>query len=300
LNDLLYAGCSQEARDAVSNDAFELPAYRSTGSDTFEIMDKSGKVIATAIGRKMLMERLAQLSKYRGKVPFVTNFIKQFGAIGAYPLDSFLLPAKGRQGPTGMGIDQMLTPSDYPELNNMSEVDKIPGFYKTGFGRSAWKDMAEFKGAMPVIKLEGNDPGETRDALPYPYDTRYSSGDSGFNSSRPRQNMGPTAFGSDSLSGNQNTPLRAFLYALGIRKSSSSEELYWGMAKVTGFTAPTFVIRPFYPTESHVREFEKLIVNGMSMLTYVNGGSPELDVMRKARLMNGYVQDNPARDEPAR
>ena len=137
------------------------------------------------------------------------------------------------------------------------------------------------------------------DAFPLPYSPKTTGMENspGFAFVNGTPQFGFPGLGSEGANFNASEkPFMLAMHALGIRKGDiqDGQKIAFALAKLAGFTAPVFIVRPFYPTEANHKEFERLIHNGLTLMSATLMDPDHYDVqIQKSRLMNGYVHGNP-------
>jgi hypothetical protein len=279
MAEIQYTGQGLKSILSVSHDAFDVPEAKMEG-DSWSLYDKTGKKLEGGITDvRMLQERRAQLSKYLGSVPFVTNFIKQYGPAGGHVKRAHMLVNRVKnaesvglssRSPTVMqseALDTALATTGNIAFNPSSNSPVNAGLKQKVFAGGVSPD-APFNqngslaaDSQPVVSGLGL------------YDL----------------------FGSSGFTGHQGESkevkarLVMALHAMGLRDGASDAEFSAAVAEATNFTSPLMVIKPEFPTQAHVDNMKKLIINGVPLLS-VSGFGKETATRAAVGIMKTYLK----------
>ena len=211
----------------------------------YNILDaKTGRLLLGGIESKEEMyEKVAQLSKYLGNTPLITNFLKQYNRTGAHVLDAFMW--------TGGGFDEVgfRTPDnmkrEYEDMLKASGV--VPDSTLVDLNDSGMQEIFTDKSTIGSVRndsiYKGNNWANRRAKF-------------GF-SDRDRGNSSSWDFVS----------VAAYAHAMGIRKNSSTMDVSTALTKMTGFTSPVMVFKPKFISEAQSMEMRKMIADGIPFMS---------------------------------
>ena len=249
-NKIYYAGMHDALVNQVSHDAFETPDIVMVDGKYSIIDKKTGKPLAEGIvSFNEAQEKAAQNAKYLGAVPIVSNFLKSYKGMGAYAMEAFML--------TGHG------PS--PAADTMSNK-----LFSTSDARSSDRQVA-FSGMKIAGGMAGAESGNLQNQMTTSFGSKTPTEDFmklGTNMGLNREDAVHGLFGTDS-SDPASTAMEnsVAMHAMGLRATSSADEVAAATARMVGFTGPMLVIRPKYPNANHMAEAKKMIVQGIPFMS---------------------------------
>lgn len=269
LAEVLYAGQKPDDIIGVRHDAFDAPIVEHANG-TFNVIDrKTGKALFTGITNiEELHERIAQSSKYLGKVPIITAFLNTYKQVGFYMLNSHIWSGKDF-GTNAERLSKRLDEIDAGS-GNMFEQMAI----NTGIGKFGQTMYDKTQGSL--TRMESGMPADVN----------------AFNTVANAQNegktMGPAIFGtmknnlgaSTTSDKNNDASMAIGLHSMGIRRGSSTKEIAAAANQLAGFTSPVMVIKPKFPTESHKHEMRRMIVNGIPLMSVNDFKNPNIKIKR--------------------
>jgi hypothetical protein len=89
------------------------------------------------------------------------------------------------------------------------------------------------------------------------------------------------------------------MHAMGLRATSSADEVAAATARMVGFTGPMLVIRPKYPNANHVAEAKKMIVQGIPFMSLRGVDSNQAMTKQAVEMYKFYTAGRgQKRDEP--
>ena len=279
MAEIQYTGQGLKSILSVSHDAFDVPEAKMEG-DAWSLYDKTGKKLEGGITDvRMLQERRAQLSKYLGNVPFVTNFIKQYGPAGGHVKRAHMLVNRVKnaessglsaRSPTVMqseALDAALATTGNIAFNPSSNSNVDTGLKQKVFAGGVSPDSSyNQNGSLaadrsPVVSGLGL------------YDELQSTGYTG----------------GQGESKEVKARLVMALHAMGLRDGASDAEFSAAVAEATNFTSPLMVIKPEFPTQAHADNMKKLIINGVPLLS-VSGFGNETTTKAAVGIMKTYLR----------
>lgn len=270
FNMVQMAGMGLEAQIRMAHDAYQVPVVEMKDGK-YNILDsKTGKLLIGGIESvEELHERKAQLSKYLGSVASVGIFHKMFGKAGGYAMDSFLLgPSKTNDGLGESAYGKRLT-------------EQIGGMPYGALVAQKLTPMIDAAGGMNLNKkLKSMSPEQAASFIKDcfvgdPEKGTYNAG---------RRSM-QTVVGQAVPSGITD----AYLHASGIRGNSTPEEIAAAIMKGTSFTAPLLIIKPKFPTAAHAMEMQKLIADGIPLMSIGSVESGRERVNRAIKTYKNYL-----------
>ena len=243
-NLVYYAGLPMEQIARQSHDLFERPVVEMKDGK-YNIVDaKTGRLLLGGIESKEEMyEKVAQLSKYLGGTPLITNFLKQYNRTGAHVLDSFMW--------TGGGLDGVGFRTPESIKNEFVQMLQASGVVQGG------KEINLNEGGMREIFTDKST------QLSVKPDDLYKGNNWANRTAK---------FGfSDKEYGNSNNwdvvSVAAYAHAMGVRKGSSTMDVTAALTKMTGFTSPVMVFKPKFITEAQSLEMRKMIADGIPFMS---------------------------------
>lgn len=96
--ELQFLGQSKEALEALSTDSFDRPVVTMKDGEFIFLDPKTAKEIGKTNDKEKAKEMYAQLSKYRGKNPYLKMFEKEYGPMGGYVGTAFNWGSQVRDG----------------------------------------------------------------------------------------------------------------------------------------------------------------------------------------------------------
>ena len=239
MNKVYYAGLPPAFVAQMSHDLFLRPVVEMKDGK-YNILDpKTGKLLIGGIESKEEMyEKSAQLSKFLGGSPIITNFLKQFGKVGGHVLDSYMFTAGELQRPD----NRILT----PEL------------------RDEYKSLLIASGAVPE-NTHMEHPMMDK-VLAHRQTAAFTPSSMSIDNNWANR---PAKFGFSATDGwNWNMPfLGAYAHSLGVRNASSNGEVATALTKMSGFTSPMMVFKPKFPTANQTMEMRKMIADGLPLMS---------------------------------
>lgn len=285
MAEIQYSGQPAKSALSVSHDAFSVPSVRLEANGTYTIFDSTGKTLAEGIeSKEMMEERRAQLSKYLGNVPFITNFVKQYGPAGGHVKRGFLWSNRVKsQSEYGFG-------NSTPELANATaNADLVSG----GF---AMKPDASYDSDPTQVQQKQIGNRVLRDD---------STGNKQFNDDQSLTDVrGPVydGIGLYSELGQMDNPnsihMAMAMYAMGLRSNHNAQEAAAAIRNASGFNSPLLIIKPKYPTQQHAAAMRDLIVKGIPLLSTAGIGKGIL-ISRAKRMFHNFMV-NPNRINSAK
>ena len=242
-----YSGMPTDFINGLSNDAFERPLVQLGQDGTYTLSDpKTNKPIMSGVTQEQLQERVAQNSKYLGKSPMITPFLKVFGKAGAYVMDGALFSNRNLENVVSGDILNAL------KGETSDKVTAIKGEIGMRAGQVVSKKLSA--DVFGSLQESGN---------------RYS-GESGNRSSAIVPMGHPEGEGVP-----ENIFINASLHAVGLRPEASSDEIAAAVAKVGSFSSPVLVIKPKFPTATHIAEIQKILAEGVPLMSTKGVGGEE-------------------------
>jgi hypothetical protein len=276
MSEIQYAGQPLKSILAVSHDAFEIPDVRYNGA-SWDLYDKkSGKLLEGGINDgKLLQERIAQSSKYLGNVPFITNFIKQYGPAGGHVKRCHML-INAVKKTENLGLKNLdRTPSQSAALDHALNVTGNLNFNPKGTDAvNVGLQQKVFAGGVQDFSTNGT---LTDERGPVVHGTGLYQEIEGGVSSR------------NTSSSEQKARFLFALYAMGLRDGMSDHEFAAAVAEASNFTSPLMVIKPEFPTQAHADNMKKLIINGIPLLS-VAGYGKDTSARTAVKTFKNYIK----------
>jgi hypothetical protein len=272
-NKLYYAGMQDALINQVSHDAFDVPDIKMVDGKYAIIDKKTQKVIAEGITNfDEAQERAAQASKYLGAVPIVSNFLKTFGKMGGYAMEGFMLATNKSQS------------THFNTLkNNLQPNYSAHGDVKNSM--LAQQGSAGMRGSAGLGNRVGSSFGDTQTSAPF-------EDSHTMNSEREQAVHG--VFGPAVEEGaSENLDHMVAMHSMGVRVTSTPEEIAAAVNKMSGFTGPMLVIRPKFPTANHAAEAKKAIINGIPFMSVAGVDSNQVKAKEAAEMFKFWAGDNP-------
>ncbi len=281
-NKIYYAGMHDALVNQVSHDAFETPDIIMVDGKYSIIDKKTGKPIAEGIvSFNEAQEKAAQNAKYLGAVPIVSNFLKSYKGMGAYAMEAFML--------TGHGPSSM--------AQTMSNK-----LFSTADARSSGRQVA-FGGMTIAGGMAGAESGNLQNQMTTSFGSKTPTEDfmkQGTNMGLNREDAVHGLFGPDSGDPASTAMENSVaMHAMGLRATSSADEVAAATARMVGFTGPMLVIRPKYPNANHVAEAKKMIVQGIPFMSLRGVDSNQAMTKQAVEMYKFYTAGRgQKRDEP--
>lgn len=255
-NKLYFSGMDEGFINGISNDAFQRPTVALAPDGTYTLSDpKTNKPIVTGVKPEELNERVAQNSKYLGKSPMITPFLKAFGKAGAYVMDGSIFSNRNINNTVGGDLFNAMLPDDQAKLNAV----------KGNIGMQNHQAVDPKRGADVFAKMQksGND---------------YSQAQTQLRSSATVPMGSPAGEGAA-----EPIYMNAALHAAGLRMSASSDEVAAAVGRIGSFSSPVLVIKPRYPTQAHLTEMKKILADGVPLMSVKGIGG-------ETGAVNGAIQ----------
>ena len=287
--DISLAGQSVAARNRMKHDLYTRPVVEHSNG-VFNILDpKTGKLLVGDLtDPAMIKERVAQLSKYEGAVPVVSSWLGTFKPAGMYFVNSHLFNNKdittGKNLGMGSSLDALLSePGADPISSTYNRM--VQNLGQTVLTADLYRQTETSIQRNPQITPEGQATG-TADI---------DMADSEQSHSRREGFYGPAVTGRltnnpgsrerNSADTDLKPDMAATLYAMGVTKRSSSTEIAAAIVQSTGFIAPSFIVKPKFPTEAHKFEMRKKIIEGIPLMSVGDFKNPNI---KTKRAMSDY------------
>ena len=260
---IYYSGMPEAFIDGLSNDAFQRPLVALGEDGTYTLSDpKTNKPIMSGIKTEELTERIAQNSKYLGKSPMITPFIKSFGRAGAYVMDGSIFANRNLSHTVSGDL-----------MNSLSDVQG--------------SKITAIKGNIGMESNQVISPQIGGDVFSKINPQSHWSNDS---SSTGLRGNAVALVGSPAGESHPDmTFMMAAMYATGLRKGASSDEIAAAIAKVGSFSSPILVIKPKYPTASHIVEMKKILADGIPLMSVKGIGGEQAAVSGAIRGFKFYA-----------
>ena len=276
-NKVYYAGLPEDFIAQQSHDLFQRPVVE-LKDGKYNILDaKTGKLLIGGIENLAeLKERMAQLSKYLGRVPIVSIFLKHFAKVGGYAMEGHLYEGQGAS-PTHVNL---------PEGVNTAIESKHPSY-----------KAEEYRLKMNRAKA-GTSVGPES---PMGMNTILSDGDAtagkivSFNQGRKSaDNFHPSP-------NYKLSTIASMLDSMGIRSTSDHQQMSAAMSRMLGFNGPMLIIKPKFQTEAFRQEMLKMVKSGLPLMSVGDLHNPAERINEGIKAFkfyaNPYPIQNPQRDE---
>ena len=271
-NSVYYSGMPEDFINGLSNDAFQRPLVNLNEDGTYTLTDpKTNKPIATGIRQEELTERVAQNSKYLGKSPMITPFLKTFGKAGAYVMDGNLFANRNLSHVIG---------SDIMDALDDATRTKVAA-NRGNIGMQSNMTITPDIGADVFAKVPTKDSGETR----------FYQGLGG----APRSSATVLLGSPNGESAATPQFINIALHASGLRKGASSDEVAAAILRVGSFSSPVLVIKPKYPTTAHITEMKKILAEGIPLMSVKGIGGEQGAVNGAIQGFRFYATPTPQR-----
>ena len=277
-NKVYYAGLPEDFIAQQSHDLFQRPIVEMKDGK-YNILDaKTGRLLIGGIENPAEMqERVAQLSKYLGRVPIVSIFLKQFAKVGGYAMEGHLYEGKGASA----------VHANLPESVNTEIEKRYPDYdastYRLKMNRatSGTPVGPESPLGMNTIISEEADPTAGKIVS-------FNQGRTTAENFQPSPNY-------------KLSTMACMLDSMGIRNTSDHQQMSAAMSRMLGFNGPMLIIKPKFQTEAFRQEMLKMVKSGLPLMSVGDLHNPAERINEGIKAFkfyaNPYPIQNPQRDE---
>jgi len=232
--ELHFTGQSKEALEAVSTDSFDRPVMDMRDGEFIFLDPKTAKEIGRTRDKEHAIELYSQLSRYRGKNPYIKMFEKEYGPLGGYIKTAFNWGSQSKDGL--ISENSQLTDTAMGDARN--DLSQFPDFrdYTAQTRERGKKTLLISKDAS---QIEDAPTGPQYKGLWTGYQTTSSS-------------------------------LALMLMKRGIPMKSEQAKKFISSMDVASVTLMRF--KPRFPTEQHRQAWRKKAIDGIAHLMV--GGDP--------------------------
>jgi hypothetical protein len=233
--ELHFTGQSKEALEALSTDSFDRPVMDMRDGEFIFLDPKTAKEIGRTRDKEHAIELYSQLSRYRGRNPYIKMFEKEYGPLGGYIKTAFNW---GSQSKDGLISDNISVFSGTPTEDARNGLSQFPDF----------KDYtAQTRERGKKTLLISKDASQIEDA---PTGPQYKGLYTGYQSTA--------------------SALALMLMKRGIPMKSEQAKKLIASMDVASVTLMRF--KPRFPTEQHRQAWRKKAIDGIAHLMV--GGDP--------------------------
>ena len=276
--DINLTGQSVANRNRVKHDLYTRPVVEHSDG-VFNILDpKTGKLLVGDLtDPAMVKERIAQLSKYEGAVPIVSSWLGTFKRAGMYFTNSHLFNQRSIETGKLPGFGSALDGLGQQILLSEPGADPISSTYNNMVRNLGQTTMTADLYRKTETSVQRHPQISKEAQATYAADVPMEEGQS--------RGRGDGYYGPGVTQHLNDKPavtptLPSVLYAMGVTKKSSSAEIAAAIVQSTGFIAPSFVVKPKFPTDAHKFEMRKMVVDGIPLMSVGDFKNPNIKAKR--------------------
>jgi hypothetical protein len=270
--EMMYNGQTKSALEAVSTDSFDRPVMEMKDGEFIFLDPKTAKEIGRTRDKDQAIEMYAQLSKYRGKNPYIKMFEKEYGPLGGYLKTAFNYGTEVE----GETVSNLMYGED-TQSGNRSRVD------------DEQTQLHSFTDYQPYVEKERKRGSGTLFT---------SSNPEAIPESPPR---GPQSKGIWTGYQTSKQSIAIMMLNRGIEPDSEASRKFVASMDVPSVTLMRF--KPKFPSEQHRLAWRKKAIDGISFLMVGGDGSQKpratpllLEQMKQVatftnRASNAYTDD---------
>ena len=276
--DITLTGQSIANKNRIKHDLYTRPVVEHSDG-VFNILDpKTGKLLVGDLtDPAMVKERIAQLSKYEGSVPIVTSWLGTFKRAGMYFTNSHLFNQRNVESQKIAGFSTALDNLGSQILLSEPGADPISSTYNHMLRNLGQGTMTADLYRKTETSVQRNPQMSKEAQATNTSDVNMQGSQS---AGRGEGFYGPGVNGAMTDAPGLKRDLPATLYSMGISKNSSSKEIAAAIVQSTGFIAPSFIVKPKFPTDAHKFEMRKMVIEGIPLMSVGDFKNPNIKAKR--------------------